>query len=85
MLPDLVAPPPDQVVQGTGFANLSWLNIIMLIIGGVFIYLGIARKYEPLLLVPIGFGAILDGSLAVLRGLASIHNRRLVSMPPRWY
>jgi len=49
----------DQVVQGTGFANLSYLNIIMLIIGGVFIYLGIAKDYEPLLLVPIGFGVLI--------------------------
>jgi len=31
----------------------------MFVIGGVFIYLGIARKWEPLLLVPIGFGIIL--------------------------
>ncbi|MBN2429893.1 MAG: sodium ion-translocating decarboxylase subunit beta [Acidobacteria bacterium] len=33
--------------------------MIMLIIGGVFIYLGIAKDYEPLLLVPIGFGILI--------------------------
>jgi oxaloacetate decarboxylase beta subunit len=49
----------EQVVRGTGFANLSWLNLLMLVIGGLFIYLGIAKEYEPLLLVPIGFGILI--------------------------
>jgi carboxybiotin decarboxylase len=48
-----------QVVGGTGFANLTWANILMLLIGGIFIYLGIAKEYEPLLLVPIGFGILI--------------------------
>lgn len=42
-----------------GFAFLTWQHLIMLVIGGVLIYLGIAKKWEPLLLVPIGFGIIL--------------------------
>lgn len=42
-----------------GFAFLTWQRLIMLVVGGVFIYLGIAKKWEPLLLVPIGFGIIL--------------------------
>ncbi len=49
----------EQVINGTGFANLNWLNVLMLCIGGVFIYLGIAKEYEPLLLVPIGFGILI--------------------------
>ena len=52
----------EQVLSGTGLANLSWLNVVMLVIGCVFIYLGIAKEYEPLLLVPIGFG-ILVGNI----------------------
>ncbi|MCU0304766.1 MAG: sodium ion-translocating decarboxylase subunit beta [Thermoanaerobaculales bacterium] len=52
----------SQILAGTGFANLSWLNLVMLAIGCGFIYLGIAREYEPLLLVPIGFG-ILVGNI----------------------
>lgn len=48
-----------QVVSSTGFANLSWLNLVMLAIGGFFIYLGVAKEYEPLLLVPIGFGVLI--------------------------
>ncbi len=43
----------------TGFAGLTWENLVMIAVGGLLIYLGIARKYEPLLLVPIGFGAVL--------------------------
>jgi sodium ion-translocating decarboxylase beta subunit len=43
----------------TGFASLTWGSIIMIAIGSVLLYLGIAKKMEPLLLVPIGFGVIL--------------------------
>ena len=43
----------------TGFLFFYWGNIIMLLIGGVLIYLGISKKMEPLLLVPIGFGILL--------------------------
>jgi len=43
----------------TGLAQLQLPYLIMLVVGGVFIYLGIAKDYEPLLLVPIGFGVIL--------------------------
>jgi len=43
----------------TGFASFYWGNGVMLAIGAVFLYLGIAKKMEPLLLVPIGFGVLL--------------------------
>lgn len=43
----------------TGFGELTWGSIVMIVIGGVLLYLGIAKKMEPLLLVPIGFGVIL--------------------------
>ncbi|UCC17813.1 MAG: sodium ion-translocating decarboxylase subunit beta [Dehalococcoidales bacterium] len=43
----------------TGFGELTWGSIVMIVIGCVLLYLGIARKMEPLLLVPIGFGVIL--------------------------
>jgi sodium ion-translocating decarboxylase beta subunit len=46
-------------LQSTGFSALVWENILMIAVGGLLIYLGIAKQYEPLLLVPIGFGAIL--------------------------
>lgn len=52
-------------VQYTGFANLTIGHLLMLIVGSCFIYLGIAKEYEPLLLVPIGFG-ILVGNIPFL-------------------
>jgi carboxybiotin decarboxylase len=42
-----------------GFIGLQWSNLIMIAIGGLLLYLGIKKDFEPLLLVPIGFGAIL--------------------------
>ena len=48
-----------QFYQYTGFANATSGNLIMIIIGIVFIYLGIKFDYEPLLLIPIGTGVII--------------------------
>ncbi|OGQ80161.1 MAG: glutaconyl-CoA decarboxylase subunit beta [Deltaproteobacteria bacterium RIFCSPLOWO2_12_FULL_60_19] len=42
-----------------GIANLSLGQVIMILVGSALLYLGIKKGYEPLLLVPIGFGAIL--------------------------
>lgn len=42
-----------------GFGNLQWTNVVMMIVGSALLYLGIKKNMEPLLLVPIGFGAIL--------------------------
>jgi len=42
-----------------GISGFTWGNLIMLIIAGVLIYLAIKKDYEPMLLLPIGFGAIL--------------------------
>ena len=43
----------------TAFGSLSWGNVVMFFIAGLLIYLGIAKKMEPILLVPIGFGILL--------------------------
>ena len=43
----------------SAFGALTWGNIIMFLIAGLLIYLGIARKMEPILLVPIGVGVLL--------------------------
>ncbi len=43
----------------TAFGTLTWGNIIMFFIGGLLIYLGIARKMEPVLLLPIGVGVFM--------------------------
>ncbi len=39
--------------------HLTWKMVVMIIVGGVLIYLAIANDIEPMLLLPIGFGAIL--------------------------
>ena len=43
----------------TAFGSITWGNVIMFLIAGLLIYLGIARKMEPILLVPIGFGILM--------------------------
>lgn len=43
----------------TGFSQLTWAHVVMLLIGGALVYAGITRKWEPLLLVPIGFSIVL--------------------------
>ncbi|MCG3210980.1 MAG: Glutaconyl-CoA decarboxylase subunit beta [Anaerolineae bacterium] len=57
-----------EYFQTTGFFNLAIPNIIMIGVGLVFIYLALARGFEPLLLVPIGFGMIV-GNLPIPKGL----------------
>ena len=46
----------------TGFANVEIGNVIMTIVGCIFIYFAVAKHYEPMLLIPIGFG-ILVGNI----------------------
>lgn len=43
----------------SGFAALTWQHFVMLAIACVLIYLAIAKKFEPLLLLPIAFGMLL--------------------------
>ncbi|MEW6548542.1 MAG: sodium ion-translocating decarboxylase subunit beta [Spirochaetota bacterium] len=48
-----------EFIQSTGFVNLDLGQSLMILISCVLLYLGIYRKYEPLLLVPIAFGMLL--------------------------
>ena len=48
-----------QFLSFTGFANMSWQHLIMSAIGILFITLAIKKDWEPMLLVPIGFGIII--------------------------
>ncbi|MEA3309555.1 MAG: sodium ion-translocating decarboxylase subunit beta [Chloroflexota bacterium] len=72
-----------------GVINLTWGNVFMTLVGGILIYLAIAKEYEPTLLLPIGFGIIIGnlplsyminaeehGMLAVLK-TATIDNELL--------
>lgn len=49
-----------ELWRSMGIANLGWGQMLMMGIGGTLIYLAVAKKFEPLLLLPIGFGAILS-------------------------
>ena len=49
----------QKVWTESGFAALSWKHFVMIAIACVLIYLAIARKFEPLLLLPIAFGMLL--------------------------
>ncbi len=47
-------------LQSIGAINFSWGQAVMVLVGFVLIYLAIAKGFEPLLLIPIGFGGILS-------------------------
>ncbi len=49
----------QQLVETSGFYNLTYQNVIMIIIACVFLYLGIKKEYEPYLMIPIAFGMLL--------------------------
>jgi oxaloacetate decarboxylase beta subunit len=58
----------EQFFQYTAFANMTVQHIIMIFIGILFIYLAIKKDWEPLLLIPIGFGMII-GNIPFVSGL----------------
>ncbi len=69
----------ENLLQSTGVANLTWGQAVMIAVGLVLIWLAIQKKYEPALLLPIGFAGILaniplagiagpDGILGILYG-----------------
>ena len=49
----------QNLLNQTGFATLDWGNYVMILVALVFMYLAIAKGFEPLLLVPISFGMLL--------------------------
>ncbi|MCI8914728.1 sodium ion-translocating decarboxylase subunit beta [Pseudoflavonifractor sp. 60] len=49
----------SAIASGSGFAALDWKTVLMLIIACVLLYMGIGKGFEPLLMVPIGFGVLL--------------------------
>ena len=58
----------QQFWEYTGFANMTFQHLIMVIIGIAFITVAIKKDWEPLLLVPIGFGMII-GNIPITEGL----------------
>jgi oxaloacetate decarboxylase beta subunit len=49
-----------ELWNSTGLANFAWGQVAMIAVGALLLFLAIYKKFEPLLLVPIGFGAILS-------------------------
>ncbi len=56
-----------QFLSNTGYALADFRHLLMLLIGFLFIYLSIEKKYEPLLLLPIGTGIII-GNIPFFKG-----------------
>jgi carboxybiotin decarboxylase len=48
-----------RLLYNSGFANLTFENWVMFAVSGLLVYLAIKKEYEPLLLIPIGFGVVL--------------------------
>ena len=55
-----------KVLKNTGLYHLTWQNVVMIAVGGLFIWLAIRKKMEPYELLPIGIGIIL-GNLPLAR------------------
>ncbi len=55
-----VADTLSNLIHQTAFFNLTWGNYLMIVVACVFLYLAIAKGFEPLLLVPIAFGMLLE-------------------------
>lgn len=49
----------QQFWELTGFANATWQHLVMLVVGLFFLWLAIKKNFEPMLLVPIGFGILI--------------------------
>ena len=56
---DYIASTLSNLIHQTAFFNLTWGNYLMIIVACVFLYLAIAKGFEPLLLTPIAFGMLL--------------------------
>ena len=77
----------------TGFGNVEIGNVVMTIVGCIFIYLAIAKHFEPMLLVPIGFGILvgnipfpLDAGLRIgIYGEGSVLNILYSGVKQGWY
>ncbi|MDD7454668.1 MAG: sodium ion-translocating decarboxylase subunit beta [Bacteroidales bacterium] len=81
----------QQFWHFTGFANVTWQNLIMIAIGIGFIAIAIIKGWEPLLLVPIGFGMVI-GNIPMFPGLnigiyedGSVLNTLYQGVKQGWY
>ena len=56
---DYIVSTLSNLIHQTAFFNLTWGNYLMILVACVFLYLAIAKGFEPLLLTPIAFGMLL--------------------------
>ncbi len=69
-----------QILNTTGFVSFTWGNIAMILAGAIFIYLAIVKGFEPLLLVPIGFGIVVGNIPGMLeQGLGVVSEGSVLS------
>jgi hypothetical protein len=81
-----------EYLAGSGFGHFHWTNGVMMLVGLLFIFLAIKKGFEPLLLVPIGFGILIgnipyDASklpLSVYDGPVSEDDLRCVKHVSAW-
>lgn len=66
----------QSIINGSGFVNATWQQLVMIGISCVLIYLAIAKQYEPLLLLPIAFGMLLAN--IPMAGLSSYDEGSLI-------
>jgi oxaloacetate decarboxylase beta subunit len=81
----------SQFWQYTGFCNMTWQHLLMILIGIGFISIAIIKQWEPLLLIPIGFGMII-GNIPMFPGLnigiyenGSVLNTLYQGVKQGWY
>ncbi|MFC3854281.1 sodium ion-translocating decarboxylase subunit beta [Salinispirillum marinum] len=63
-----------KLVNDSGLANIEFGQVVMMLLGLVLLYLAIARQFEPLLLLPIGFGALLVNIPGAGMAAAPVYN-----------
>ena len=64
-----------EFLKTTGFAQLTMGNLAMIVIGIIFISLAILKHYEPLLLLPIGFGMIVGNIPTIESMMLSVYDQ----------
>ena len=69
------------MVNDFGFFHLNWGQAVMIVIGLVLLYLAIVKQFEPLLLVPIGFGGILSNLPDAGLAMSAVENALYAAKP----
>ena len=73
---DIIIESIKGIWVSSGFSNMTWQNAVMIILACVLLYLGIVKKFEPLLLVGIAFGMLLT-NLPTPEGATAIYSSDL--------